>query len=114
MAWAFINKIGWGLEKGVTEAFRNDLVEWCERVSKLINGNIGYVEGLIHHHWHGRKVDRKYVSRWKVLIDNEFDPTKDLTKDETGLLHLTNRNSKLQFDLRSYMAGRNDDANTLK
>lgn len=113
MAWSFIGKIGWGIEKGVSGAFAEDVKKWCEKAASLVNGSLGYVEGLIHHQWHGRKMDRKYVSRWKVLIDNEFDPNLDLEYDAHGLLHLTNRNPKLQFDLRAYMRGRNDDANTL-
>jgi hypothetical protein len=113
MSWAFIGKIGWGVEKGVHTSFAEDVKAWCERAAKIVCGNIGYVDGLIHHHWHGRKVDRKYVSRWKVLIDNEFNPGLDLSKDATGLLHLTDHTPKLQFDLRAYMRNRNDDLNSI-
>lgn len=114
MAWSWIGKVGWGIEKGVTNAFEQDIKKWCENSVKVVNRDVGYVEGLVHHQWHGRKVDRKYVSRWKVLIDNEFDPTTDLKKDVHGLLHLTGNKPQLQFDLRSYMNQRNDDINSLK
>jgi len=113
MAWAFIGKIGWGMEKGVTGPFQEDVTKWCKNAAKIVNGNLGYVDGLIHHHWHGAKQDRGYIKRWTVLIDNEYDPNLDLFKDIHGLLHLTNRNPKLQFDLRTYMRSRNDDRNVL-
>jgi hypothetical protein len=36
--------------------------------------NVGYVDGLVLHHWHGRKADRKYGNRWRIYVDNKFDP----------------------------------------
>jgi hypothetical protein len=113
MAWAFTGKIGWGVDANATPAFQADLRTWCERAAKVVGGNVGYVDGLVHHHWHGRKVDRRYVARWAALVDNQFDPALDLTRDVHGLLHLTGRNPQLQRDLRAYMRGRNEDANTV-
>jgi hypothetical protein len=113
MAWAFIGKTGWGLDAKAPASFQADVRAWCDRAIGVVGGDVGYVEGLIHHHWHGRKVDRKYVGRWSVLIENDFDPALDLRRDMRGLLHLTDRNPKLRRDLRAYMAGRNDDANTV-
>lgn len=113
MAWAWVGKIGWGVDPAASPAFQADVRAWCERAAQVVGGNLGYVDGLVHHHWHGRKTDRRYVSRWAALIDNGFDPALDLTRDVHGLLHLSGRNPKLRDDLRAYMRGRNEDANTL-
>jgi hypothetical protein len=113
MAWAFIGKEGWGLDPASPPALKIDLAHWCRRAIPAVAGDVGYVNGLIHHHWHGRKTDRQYVSRMKILSDHDFDPRQDLWKDARGLLHLTGHKTGLVADLRRYMQSRNDDANTL-
>lgn len=113
MSWAFLGKIGWGLVDNTPQAFREDVERWSRRAAAVVNGNLGYVDGLIHHFWHGRKVDRRYMDRWALVIDNNYDPNLDLWTDHEGLYHLTNRTPKFRFDLRAYMRARNDDANTL-
>ena len=69
--------------------------------------------GLIHHHWHCRKANRKYVERWSILVDNGFDPALDLRCEPSGLLKLTKRSRGLRDGIRDYFEQRNDDANTL-
>lgn len=113
MAWAFAGKIGWGIDPNCTPAFRADLAAWCERASAVVRERLGYVDGLVHHHWHGRRADRRYVDRWRIPVENAYDPALDLTRDVHGLLHLTGRSPKLQFDVRGYFRARNDDANTV-
>jgi hypothetical protein len=113
MAWAFINQPAFGIHGAASEAYKRDALEWCSNASKIVNCDLGYCNGLIHHHWHGRKTNRKYVERWSVIVDNEFDPNQDLRTDDHGLLHLTNRNPKLRLDIRQYMIQRNDDDNTV-
>jgi hypothetical protein len=79
----------------------------------VVNGDLGFVEGTILHHWHGRKSSRKYVERWSILVDNKYDPNTDVYYDEHGLLQLTGDNHGLRDGIRDYFAQRNDDANTL-
>ena len=40
----------------------------------MLPRNVGYVDGLVLHHWHGHKADRKYGNRWRIYVDNKFDP----------------------------------------
>lgn len=44
------------------------------------DGQIGYVRSAIAHFWRGRQSDRGYTTRWKLLVDNDFDPDTDLTR----------------------------------
>lgn len=89
--------------------FREMLYSWQEQ-ALLLRKNIGYVDGLINHHWHGRKQDRQYGNRWKIYTENGYDPLRDLKRDTQGLLQLTNRSVKLRDDLRSYLRSRNEDS----
>ena len=78
-----------------------------------IKRNIGYVPGLIHHHFHGKKANRKYVERWDVLKTNQYDPQVDIRKDTQGVIRLADNKMKLRDDLRAYFRQRNEDSEDL-
>lgn len=112
MAWAFIGRPERGIHGEASEGYKADAMAWCDRAARVVDGNLGVIDGLIHHAWHGRKINRRYVGRWEILIANGFDPARDLRYDVHGLLHLTDANPKLRRDIRDYLALRNDDDNT--
>jgi hypothetical protein len=93
----------------VSPEFKQHLHLWQEN-ALLLNKNIGYVDGLINHHWHGRKTDRQYGSRWKIYTNNQYDPTTDLKRDAQGLYQLRGNKVQLRDDLRSYLRARNEDS----
>jgi len=86
------------------------LMEWQQRCEKLIQHNIGYVDTAILHYWHGRRKDRGYDNRWRILVENQFDPLVDLKNNEEGLLELTGRSVALRKAIRSYFRSRNEDS----
>jgi hypothetical protein len=95
-----------------SEGYKNALRKWGIRAASL-KKNVGYVDGLLMHHWHGKKSDRGYATRGKILVDNQFDPTKDLKYDWQGLYYLvddgTERFVSLRDDMRAYFRSRNED-----
>ncbi len=80
------------------------------RCDRHLKKNIGYVPGTIFHYWHGKKVDRKYCDRWKLLTSNNFDPLMDIKKDCNNLWILEGNKPKLRDDLRHYFRVRNEDS----
>jgi hypothetical protein len=92
----------------LTPGFRDRLYAWQDNASAL-NANIGYVDGLLNHHWHGPKANRKYGDRWQIYTKNQYDPNQDLRRDTQGLYALTPRKPGLRDDLRSYLRVRNED-----
>lgn len=114
MAWAFVGKPMQGIHGLATQSYKDECFAYLKNASAVVGRNLGYVDGLILHYWHGRKGDRKYVERWDVLVKNKYDPKMDLIRDENGLLQLTDRSRKLKEDIRRYFLQRNEDANTLK
>lgn len=86
------------------------LLRWQDRCRKHIGGDIGYVGNAIAHFWHGRRKDRGYDSRWKVLVENDFDPAIDLTRDADGLLGLSDRKPALRRAIEDYFHSRNEDS----
>lgn len=114
MAMGLIGEIKRSYPPQVTDAYKKYLNNWQEIALFHFKKNVGYVPGTITHFWHGNKKDRKYVERWKVLIQNEFDPYTDIIEDSQGLYrlnpHTGDKYIKLRDDIRRYFRQRNEDS----
>jgi len=88
------------------------LLEWQERCTRWIKKDVGYLPGSIYHYWHGPKTARGYVSRWKILVDNKYNPETDIKADAQGLFQLETwdeRQQLLRDQIRTYFRQRNED-----
>jgi hypothetical protein len=95
--------------------YRKWLVRWQEEADANIKRNVGYVENTVRHMWHGRKANRGYASRWKILVKHQFDPETDLACDVSGIIRLVVKNERqraLRDDIRRYFRAREEDATT--
>lgn len=111
MAHAFIDNLPAALKTKVgTDAYRRRLLAWGARVSANVHCDLGFVPGTIHHHWHGKKRERFYIERDRLLASTGFNPDRDLTYNSQGLLVLTGANRKLRDTLRRYLRSRNEDS----
>lgn len=91
--------------------YRRAIYQWQERASALMK-NIGMVQGLALHYWHGSFKSRGYGTRNKTLIDGKFDPFEDLKRDWQGVYQLhvhDERTIKIRDGVRQYLASRNED-----
>lgn len=117
MALAFIGKLDQSLVKGMHGAYVRDLKRFEERCEKTIRRDVGFVPGTILHYWHGKKKDRRYFDRWKVLIKNHYHPHFDIKKDSYGVFNFHDDGSyrflRLRDEIRHYMSQRNEDSTDL-
>jgi len=93
-------------------AYTRKLLEWQNKCTRWIKKDVGYVSGSIYHFWHGSKKDRGYVSRWKILVENQYNPETDIKPDYQGLLQLETwdiRQIMLRDQIRTYFRQRNED-----
>lgn len=86
------------------------LNKWEKNAEIFIKRDIGFVPGHLIHHWHGKKKDRRYRDRWKILATSNFDPINDIKRDWQGLWQLSPLKPKLRDDLRGYFRSRNEDS----
>lgn len=94
-------------------AYRAFLMQWQVRCERWIKRDVGFVKGSIYHFWHGRKKDRGYTDRWKILKENNFDPILDLTRDSQGQYRLETyepRQLPIRDHSRSYFRSRHEDS----
>lgn len=110
MAAGLIGRMEKTIDPKLHSRYGESLLVWQDRAERYILRNVGYVSGLLLHFWHGKKTDRRYVDRWKILVDNQYDPQIDLKRDAYGLWQLTDRSIKLRDDLRMYFRQRNEDS----
>lgn len=113
MAHGLIDKMPETFAPGVTKAYQTQLLAWQKRAHRYVKQDVGYVPGTILHSWHGKKKDRKYWDRWKILTTNKFDPGDDLKRDAQGLWQLetwTKRQKNLRDQIRAYFRGRSEDS----
>jgi hypothetical protein len=87
--------------------YNKSMIDFQEKVNGL---RLGYVPGLIHHHFHGTKQNRQYTERWKILMVHSFSPIKHLTYDTKGILTPTKEFSEeFKKDIMNYFKERKED-----
>ncbi len=91
-----------------TDGYRHSINGWQLHAARL-KANIGYVDNYAVHHFHGSKTKRAYTSRFKVLVDNKFDPVTDLTRDWQGVWQLAENKPRLRDEIRAYFISRAED-----
>ena len=112
MALAFAGYPGAGVHGGMNAAYRGAIHRWGERAFRVVQGDLGFCDGLLLHHWHGPKTHRRYVERWQVLIDGGFDPATDLVPDSQGVYQLAPGKPELRRNIQRYFSQRDEDCRT--
>jgi hypothetical protein len=113
MACAMIGKAPVSYSAQLSKGYKDAVLNWEDKCDRYIKRDVGFVQGTILHQWHGKKRDRGYQSRWKILESNKFNPVTDLKRDWQGLwqLEVTNdRQIELRDDIRRYFRSRNEDS----
>jgi len=94
--------------------YRKVLLEYEDRCRRYIRRNLGVMEGTVVHHWHGRKSERKYSEKRKLMGTVNFDPLRFLKRDSNGLwaLHDDGSENFIHFrdQMRRISKERNEDA----
>ncbi len=83
--------------------------EWQRRAERYIKHNIGFVDGLLLHYFHGSKKRRGYFDRSEIIWKSRFDPAKDIKRDWQGVWQLNGQKIVLRDRLRAYFRSRDED-----
>lgn len=109
MACALIGKAEHSFNSGVHPNYKETIMEWQRRCEKFVKRDVGYVSGMISHNFHGQKLNRAYKDRWKILVEHQYDPYKDIKRDSQGLYQLNENKIGLRDDIRKYFRSRAED-----
>lgn len=89
-------------------AYKHYVSAWGDRAKRL-NRNVGYVDAMALHFFHGSKSRRAYSSRDVILAEEQFDPYSDVHPDSQGILQLAPERWQLRDKLRAYFISRSED-----
>jgi hypothetical protein len=114
MAYALFGQVEKVIPEGSALPYHRALVRWQERAEKYIRRNVGFMTGTVAHMWHGKKSDRRYMERSRLLAELKFDPNEDLKRDWQGLHQLEDhgdaRSIELRDRIRVWFRSRNEDS----
>lgn len=110
MAWALVHRELDYVPERVSPAYLRHLLTWEQRCRDHIRLNVGYMPGTIHHHFHGKKRDRRYAERWQILFRHNYDPDLDIKRDWQGVTEFSRAGLRMRNDLRAYFRSRNEDS----
>lgn len=101
-----------GLEK-YTPEFQAEFIQQQVQCERWIKRDVGYVQGLYTHYFHGKIVNRGYNTRENILIKGKFNPRTDIKKDHQGLWQLETwepRQIWMRDQIRQYFRARDEDS----
>jgi hypothetical protein len=111
MACAFMGSIKDSVSYPASQSYIDHLVKWGERWPDL-QSDVGYIDGLVLHNWHGFKFKRGYNWRVNIMTKNDYAPERDLIKNDEGVIEWNVQSpvyENLKGELERYMAYRNED-----
>jgi hypothetical protein len=107
MALSLISNGLKGINEASTDGYKTTITEFQQ---KLRGMRFGYVPGVIRHHYHGKKKNRKYEERWRILLDSNYDPAIHITTDKNGVLIPTSScPTEIITQIKEYFYARNED-----
>ena len=95
------------IHKNNSSGYKESIHEYQKKATQL---RLGYVPGIIRHHYHGSKKNRGYSDRWKILVKHNFNPDTFLVRTEQGLL-IPSQTCPQEFlnDVMRYFDSRKED-----
>jgi hypothetical protein len=107
MALSFIGLGTRSINDLTTTAYKNSIQKFERAASGL---RLGYTPGVVRHYFHGKKKNRKYSERWKILVKYAYDPENHVAYNSDGLIVPTAKcPPKLIKDILKYFKERNED-----
>lgn len=90
-----------------TEGMRNEIFKYSQQFKDV---KYDYVNASIYHYIHGTHDNRQYKSRWDILHNNNFDPSKDIIYNNEGIIGFTECwNMKSKKEIESFFLRRKED-----
>jgi len=114
LACSFFGQEFFSMPSNIGKTYSDKVFSWASKVRKVSQTKVGYVEGNILHNWHGKKENRKYSERWEILVSNDIDIDKHITKNDQGVLEWSEfAPLKLKNEISEYFSQRNEDDNNV-
>ena len=109
MAFGLIGQVSMLRGDSTVRSYNDDIRNWQKR-AQVLTANIGCVDNLALHFYHGASSDRAYGNREGMLLNFGYDPRLDITKDWRGVYRWTGNKPRLRDSVRKYFIDRKEDS----
>jgi len=110
MAFGLIGTFNEGFDKNkMSYGYEQMMFEWMKKAETVFKKNIGFVDMIIRHKWHGNPSNRGRDVRWQILKDWNYDPTTDLQVFQNGILVVTEEKEGLVTAIGKWFLSRAED-----
>ena len=82
---------------------------WSVKASNEINKSVSFTRGVILHLWHGDTKKRYYLNRHIIIGKLNFNPDRDIHKNEDGIWELSAEREDLQKIIYRYFIARREE-----
>jgi hypothetical protein len=111
MAWSCIGMASDTIHGSMSKGYFQAVYDWQDGAMYACGQRVGYAHGRLEHAFHGPTSGRNYTGRWKILVDNKYDPRTDIAYDAQGIIYLCGSNKNaIEGSLIRYNRGRNEDS----
>ena len=88
---------------------RKEYLLWAWQSYEAVKGDIGSISGNIKHLYHGKKSSRQYFDRIRILVENEFCASKDITLDSQRLYQWNSNKPLFHQSVKQYFVSRSQN-----
>lgn len=96
-----------GFGQKFTTAMKEEMMQWCERLKEK-KPILDYLPIDIYHLWHGSMKNRRYMDRHDIILQNDFDPTKDIEL-RNNVYEWSTDKKEMHEAIRQYFFQRQED-----
>lgn len=93
----------------ITHVYDAVLNAWIKQADLCVKRNIGFIPSNLRHFFHGEKVDRGYNWRWTILAKHKYDPRKDISYRDDGLIYIKTDKPGMHEEIIDYFDTRRED-----
>ena len=83
-AWQNMGVVGQGRDH-FPPTLQHDAQGWIDYVGSQTLGDVGFLKGVILHHYRGSQSNRHYSMRMRILRDHNFNPDTDIEQTPDGV-----------------------------
>ena len=107
MSYAMVNQMHIFKMSSVSDQCMARNKVWQARALDFIDGSVGFINGDIHHLWHGAERNRGYGTRHNIL--HGFNPDKDTYYNDDGVIQLVKDKVKMKEMVIEHFKHRSED-----
>ncbi len=86
-----------------------DVKNWMDKFHGTVAGDVAATPGAVFHLWHGNLANRRYLERYQILQNFDFDPAADIALDDASCWRWSSDKPEFHSCVAGYFSSRKED-----